>query len=299
MRGEKLIHNMKASGYLLMALSMFLYALCEALEKQLTNTYEPSQIIFFRSSIALIFAFLITYKKGLNAYKQEKGLHLLRNLFASGALFLTIYSLKHLPLSSYGFMSFTSPIFISVFSYIFLKEKILGSVIIPIILSFSGALIMSYPFSDINLNLGFIFAFFSSIFYASACIVTKRIAHIDNFVLYATYTVVCFLISTAFSFDNIEVNMKDIPLFVLITIIHFTAFQCLIFAYRKEDLSKLSPLEYSTILWSILLGYLLWKHVPSYKELSGGLLILLGSIILKREELKFLFVKGFNKFFRN
>ena len=116
-----------------MAFSMFLYSLCEALEKQLTATYEPAQIIFFRSSVALIFAFWITYKRGLIAYKPDKGLHLLRNIFAAAALFLTIYSLKYLPFSSYGFMAFTSPIFISIFSSIFLKEKLSSLVIIPII----------------------------------------------------------------------------------------------------------------------------------------------------------------------
>jgi len=290
-----LLDKLKASGYALMALSMFLYSLCEALEKYLTNSYAPAQIIFFRSSIALIFALWITYKKGFAAYKPDKGLHLLRNLFAAGALFLTIYSLKHLPLSSYGFMSFTSPIFISIFSSIFLKEKLSSSVVIPIALSFSGGLIMSYPFNDMSLNLGFIFAFFSSILYASASVVTKQISHIDNLILYASYTFVCFLMSGLFSYDNIVLKVTDIPLFIVIALIHFMAFQCLIFAYRREELVKLSPLEYSTVIWSIFLGYLLWQHLPSYKELIGGLLVLIGSLIIKRDDLKLVIANRIKK----
>ena len=294
-----MLENIKASGYALMATSMFLYSLCEALEKYLTKTYEPAQIIFFRSSVALLFADFITYKKGIVAYKYNKGLHLLRNVFAAGALFLTIYSLKHLPLSSYGFMAFTSPIFISVLSAIFLKEALSSSVIIPIILSFIGALILSYPFSDMSLNLGFTFAFLSSIFYASACVITKRVAHIDNFALYVSYTLVCFLMSGAFSYEKIVLQITDIPLFILIASIHFLAFQCLIFAYRKEELVKLSPLEYSTVIWSIILGYALWRYLPSFKEVAGGILIILGSLIVKRKELKMLLTDSFNKLFRN
>ncbi len=278
---------------------MFLYSLCEALEKYLTNTYDPAQIIFFRSSIALIFAVWITYNRGISAYKNDKGLHLLRNIFASGALFLTIYSLKYLPLSSYGFMAFTSPIFISIFSYIYLKENLTSSVIVPVILSFCGILIMTYPFADMAVNLGFFFAFMSSIFYASSCVITKKIAHIDNLVLYASYTFVCFLISGAFSMNDLSLKLSDIPIFILIAFIHFLAFQCFILAYRKEDLVKLSPLEYSTVIWSICLGFLIWQHLPSYKEVLGGTFIIIGSIFVKREELKILFTKYFNKLIRD
>src|SRR5687768_15453007 len=99
-----------------MAISMFLYSLCEAIEKYLTATYEPYLILFFRSCVGLLVVFWITGDKGLKAYKPDYVWNILRNIFAGTAIFLTIYSLKHLPLSSYEFMTFTSPIFMSIFS---------------------------------------------------------------------------------------------------------------------------------------------------------------------------------------
>jgi len=290
-----LLNVKNISGYTLMALSMFLYSLCEALEKYLISIYQPQKIIFFRSAIALFFALWITFQKGITAFKPNKGLHLLRNLFAAASLFLTIYSLKHLPLSSYSFMSFTSPIFISIFSYLFLNEKLSSSVLIPILLSFGGILIMSYPFKDTDLNLGFIFAFLSSIFYALACVTTKRISHIDSFVLYASYVFVCFLIAGIFSIDDMNLRIIDLPLFILIALIHFLAFQCLIFAYRNEYLVKLSPLEYSTVIWSAILGFIIWQHLPSFKEIIGGVFILIGSIVIKRKELKTSFINAIRR----
>lgn len=281
---------LKSSGYALMAISMFLFSLCEALEKYLTSIYEPAHIIMYRSFIGLFFVAWVIFRKGIDAFKTDKILHCLRNLFAAGSLFLTIYSLKHLPLSSYGFMSFTSPIFISLFSYLFLSEKLSNSVIMPVILSFGGILIMFYPFADMSLNQGLVFAFLSSVLYASACVVTKRISHIDNLVLYASYIITCLLISSVFSVDNFNFRLNDIPIFILIAFVHFLAFQCLIFAYRKEELIRLSPLEYTTILWSIVLGFLLWHHIPSYKELIGGSLVIFGSLISKKKGLELLFL---------
>lgn len=286
---------LKSSGYVLMALSMFLFSLCEALEKYITSIYEPAHIILYRSILGLFFVAWVTLRRGIEAFKPNKLLHLVRNIFAAASLFLTIYSLKYLPLSSYGFVSFTSPIFITIFSYFFLKERISNSVIMPILLSFCGILIMFYPFKDISLNLGLIFAFLSSVLYALACVVTKRISHIDALVLYASYIITCLLISSVFSVDNLKFRANDIPIFIFIAFIHFLAFQCFIFACRKEELIRLTPLEYSTVMWSIILGYIFWQHLPSYKELIGGIFVLFGSIFSKKKELKLLFLSSKKK----
>jgi len=95
--------------------------------------------------------------------------------------------------------------------------------------------------------------------------------------------------SGVFSYSKLHLNLKDVPLFILIAVIHFFAFQLLVYALRKEDLVKLSPLEYTTAVWSIIFGYILWRYIPGIKELSGGVLIIIGSIIAKRNELKVYF----------
>jgi drug/metabolite transporter (DMT)-like permease len=293
-----LLEKIKASGFLLMGLSVFLYSLCEALEKYLTKVYEPSQIIFFRSSIGILFALWIFFKKGMQAYKHDLFLHIFRNIFAAGALFLSIYSLKNLPLSSYEFMTFTAPVFIAMLSSLFLKEKLSRLIFISMGFSFVGALSMSYPFKDMSLNLGFVFAFFSTFAYASSVVITKRIAHLDNLILYSTYILTCFIMSGLFSSAHLSMQLKDLPLFILVAFIHFLAFQCLIFAFRKEELVKLSPLEYTSAAWSIVLGYLFWRYIPSLKELYGGILIILGSIIIKREKIKIIIIDKYRKIFQ-
>ena len=124
---------------------------------------------------------------------------------------------------------------------------------------------------------------------------TKRISHIDSFVLYASYVFVCFLIAGIFSIDDMNLRIIDLPLFILIALIHFLAFQCLIFAYRNEYLVKLSPLEYSTVIWSAILGFIIWQHLPSFKEIIGGVFILIGSIVIKRKELKTSFINAIRR----
>ncbi|OJW49206.1 MAG: hypothetical protein BGO67_04415 [Alphaproteobacteria bacterium 41-28] len=294
-----MLEKIKLSGFTLMAISMFLYALTEAIEKYLTKAYEPYHIIFFRSSVGIALVIWITFTKGIQSYKQEIRLNILRNFLAAVALFLTIYSLKNLPLSSYEFMSFMSPVLVALLSAGFLKEKLPPFVFVSILLSIVGAAMMSYPFQNIGINLGLLFAFLSTFFNASAAVATKRLAHLDFYILYATYVLTCFVMSGLFSYGSIHLDLKDAPLFILIAFIHFVAFQFLILAFRKEDLVKLSPLEYTIAVWSVLLGYVFWGYIPASKELFGGLFIILGSIVIRRKELTSFARDGFNKLFRN
>lgn len=289
---------MNLSGFWLMGISMFLYSLCEAFEKYLTKVYEPYQIMFFRSSVGVFIVVWITFTKGFHAYKSNLSWNVLRNIFAGGALFLTIYSLKNLPLSSYEFMTFTSPIFISLLSATFLKEKLSPFIFASLFMSLIGGLTLSYPFSDANLNIGFLLALSSSLLYSSAVVITKRIAHTDYLILYAVYIATCFVMSGAFSYGDIYIHPQDIPFFIILAMTHFVAFRFFILALRKEDLVKLSPLEYTTAVWSIILGYLIWRYVPGFKELTGGILIILGSIAVKHKEFKIFMTNNFKKFLR-
>jgi drug/metabolite transporter (DMT)-like permease len=282
-----------------MAISMFFYALCEAIEKYLTANYEPSLIIFFRSSVGMVFVAWVTLTQGLSAYNQEVKLNIIRNFLAAVALFLSIYSLRNLPLSSYEFISLMAPILVVLLSAGFLKEKLSPSTFTSFSFSLGGALVMAYPFANESLDLGLAFAFLATLFNASASVATKRLAHLNYSLLYATYILTCFIMSGIFSYGNIHLNLAEIPLFFLIAGVHFIAFQSLVLAFRKEDLVKLAPLEYTLAVWAIVLGYFMWSYVPTLKELTGGFLIIVGSIVVRRKELTSFIQKGFSKRFRN
>ncbi|AIL13910.1 hypothetical protein IM40_11285 (plasmid) [Candidatus Paracaedimonas acanthamoebae] len=285
----------RISGYVLMLCSVFLYSLCEAVGKYLTNSYEPAQIIFFRSSVGMVIVIWVTFFKGVQAYKPQLKLNILRNFFAASGLFLTFFSLKNLSLSSHEFVALMSPIFIALLSAVFLNERLSQIIIISVMLSLLGVIIMLYPFEDFSIGLGLTFAIISTLFNASAAVVTKRLSNVEPLILYSAYIIVCFLTSGLFAYKNLILEVKDLPIFFLVAALHFFAFYFLILAFRKEDLVKLSPLEYTSAIWSVLLGYLFWQYLPSYKELLGGSLIIIGTLFAKGAEIKPFFQKKIEK----
>jgi drug/metabolite transporter (DMT)-like permease len=62
-----------------------------------------------------------------------------------------------------------------------------------------------------------------------------------------------------------------------------------VFAYRAAEAGLIAPFKYSSMIWSIVLGYVLWGFVPTAVMLLGiaivvasGLFIVQREIMLKR-----------------
>ena len=56
-------------------------------------------------------------------------------------------------------------------------------------------------------------------------------------------------------------------------------------SYKFSEVSLVTPLKYLGLVFAIFFGYLIWGEVPSLKSLSGGLLVILSSIIIFRREI--------------
>ena len=58
-------------------------------------------------------------------------------------------------------------------------------------------------------------------------------------------------------------------------------------AYRVADPAVISPYEYSLLIWTILLGYLVWGDIPSFNIAIGMVLIVgAGIYIFYRERIR-------------
>jgi S-adenosylmethionine uptake transporter len=58
----------------------------------------------------------------------------------------------------------------------------------------------------------------------------------------------------------------------------------LIEGIRRAPASVVSPLEFSALVWSFLLGYLIWADVPGLNVFAGAILITLSGVFIVYEE---------------
>ena len=75
----------------------------------------------------------------------------------------------------------------------------------------------------------------------------------------------------------VEANLSGEVPHVIKSITGVIGFFCIFGAYRIGSPSTIAPYEYSLIIWSIVLGYLIWNEYLSFKGFIGLFLILLAS----------------------
>jgi drug/metabolite transporter (DMT)-like permease len=143
---------------------------------------DPATLIALRLLIssATILTPIALFKRGLlRIQKRDILLLLTLGIFATASQRITYFYAVDLTTATMAAMLFyTYPIFVTIYSSLFLKEKVTFSTVIAIILTFSGVafVVKAYDITQLNANLfGVIFGMLSSLFFALYFLLTKKL----------------------------------------------------------------------------------------------------------------------------
>jgi S-adenosylmethionine uptake transporter len=53
-------------------------------------------------------------------------------------------------------------------------------------------------------------------------------------------------------------------------------------AYAKAEAARLAPLEYTALIWAVLIGYGVFSEIPTWATLGGGILIVGAAMLTSR-----------------
>lgn len=289
------------SAFIYKSISVLFFVLMSVCIKATGDNLPLFEVVFFRSFFALIPLFLVIFYFNLkitsiNNYK----LHFLRGLVGIAAMSLFFISLRYVPLIEMQTISYSSVFFISILSIFFLGEKIGYRRVIAIIVGFIGVVIILKP--DVNLFSNYsVLPLLASIFLSMAVIILKKILLTNNNILSVwTFTLFATLFSLFFFNDDwIWPNNFDLVLLIASGILGFVAQLCLSKSFQLADASVLAPLDFTSVIWAFLIGYIIFGEFLSREVLLGGPLILLsvGYIFYRETVLRKKIVLGSNKQF--
>ncbi|XP_038620372.1 solute carrier family 35 member G1 [Tachyglossus aculeatus] len=105
-------------------LSAFLFSVASLFVKKIEDVHSV-EISAFRCAFQMLFVlpFLIYTKTGFWGPKGKRGFLFLRGVLGSTAMILLYYAFQAMPLADATVITFSSPVFTSIFAWIFLKEK--------------------------------------------------------------------------------------------------------------------------------------------------------------------------------
>ena len=289
------------SAFIYKSLSVLFFVLMSVCIKATGDHIPLFQVVFFRNFFALIPLFFVIYFLKLKISTINKyPLHLGRAIIGITAMSLFFISIRYVPLVEIQTISFSSVFFISILSVFFLGEKIGYRRIIAVIVGFIGVVIILNPGSAIFSNYSFL-PLIASFFLSIAVIFLKKILLTNNNILSVwIFTAFCTVISLFFYDDTwIWPQGYDLIFMIASGFLGFIAQICLTKSFQMADASLLAPLDFSSVIWSFLIGYIFFQEFITLNVLFGGLIIIMSvSYIFYRERvLKKQIVLGANKQF--
>ena len=246
---------------------------------RLSGDIPTIQKSFFRNIVALIIAVIVLFreKKGfLPAQKKNWWLLLGRSFFGTAGLLANFYAVDHLMLSDASMLNKMSPFFAVIVSYFVLKEKISPVQALTLLGAFTGALFIIKPtFSNLNLVPSLI-GLASGFCAGTAYTLVRKLGQKGERGPIIVFVFSAFSCLVAVPFLILDYHpMTGLQLVYLLLGGVFAAGGqfSVTAAYCSAPARELTVYDYSQVIFSALLGFLLFGDVPDVFSIIGYLLI--------------------------
>jgi drug/metabolite transporter (DMT)-like permease len=273
----------KYAAILTMCAGVLFLATNDAVVKWLVTRYDPFQIVFVRSLIALpLTVSLVCFFDGPKGLRSERlPVHALRGVLGVGASFAFILSLRSLPLAEATALVFASPLVVAGFSVPLLKEHVGWDRAAAIIVGFVGVLIIVRP-GAATFQVASLLAVGASILYALIMVSARWIDKRDSLwtmMLYMTVFAAVFSAFTLFSAWPTPI-FSDVFLFLGTAVAGTLGLTLISQAFRMAPAAVVAPYDYTALLWASLFGWLIWGVVPGLWVYGGAAVIIASGIYL-------------------
>ena len=271
-----------------MMLSILLFSLMDASVKWLGTSYPTTQIMFFRCAVALVpVLVIICMRGGFGILRtQQKKLHLLRSLMGISAMGLAFYALSLMPLAEAVSILHTAPLFMTALSVVLLREIVGIRRWSAVLLGFIGMLLVVRPGAGM-LESGSLFMLAAAFLIGCTTIVIRHLSKIDDPVCITFYFTVTGVIVSLLGLllqGWTPPPASDLALLTLVGLLGGLAQYLMTLSYQRLAIAIVAPLKYLTIVFSGVIGYLIWGDIPDLQSVCGiSLIITTGLYTLHRE----------------
>lgn len=275
-------------GALWMMGSMASWACMAAVARYFTGEIHTFEIVLFRSVFGGIFLLPWLFKVGLGGLKTQRiGMHLVRGLIGLAVIYLLFTAVAQATLGEVAAMMSTRPMVASLGAILILHEAAHGRRWAATIIGFLGALLIIQPGIG-DISPGVIYAFLAVIGMAVLTIVMKSLARTeqpDTIVVWQMMVFTpCALIPALFVWKT-----PDLWQFILLASTGlFGTFtqRCLTRAYAAADATVVVPFDFTRLIFSAIIGLILFQEFPDIWVWIGGTIILCGVLWMTHLEAK-------------
>jgi drug/metabolite transporter (DMT)-like permease len=260
-----------------------LFAVTSAASKWLVDTYPVGEVLFARSLGGLIACGLfILPVHGLLVFRTSRpGAHLLRCASQTTSQTLLLIAFSMMPLASATAINFSSPLFATLASAIFLKEAVGPARAIVLAVGFLGVLIVANPGAD-TFQVGALFALGNAILFGTVTAGVRGMTTTESAETLTMYQLtligIAFGLSLPFAF--VMPTGMDALWLLLNGAGNGIAQYWWTRAIHMAPTAAVVPFNYLSLVWAAILGFAIWGDVPTVGLVAGSAIVVGSGLFL-------------------
>jgi drug/metabolite transporter (DMT)-like permease len=275
-------------GMLSMLLAIAAFAAMDAALKVLSPDYSPMQVTALRglSSLPLITIWVVFDGGPRQLLRVRWALHILRGLLSIVMLAAFAYALRTLPLAETYSLFFVAPLIITALAALILHERVDWRGWTAIAAGFCGTLIVLRPTGAGVLTLAGVAVLVSATGYSVSAIAVRVLGRSDS-----TQSMVFWMLMMTSVFasalawrDWVPIHAEHWRVIGILGVTGAIGQYALTDAFRRAAASRIAPLEYTALVWGIILDRVLWNTLPDAITLTGAAVIIASGLYLLRRE---------------
>lgn len=269
------------AGTLLIVTAFFCVAVMSAFGKAATSV--PSAVlVFFQNAISLVLMLPWVLADGVKGLRTTRlPLHVVRALAGLLSQALFFIAVKQMSLVDAVLLVNAAPLFIPLVVLVWLRTPIAPMVWAALLVGFAGVLLILQPSPALLANPAALLATAAAMFSAIALVSVNRLSSTEHpDVILAWYFLISTLAATPFAlFGWVTPAGSDWWFLIGVGVFMALAQLFIILAYQYATAQQIAPFNYSVVVFSGLIGWLVWHHVPDLLALFGIVLVCAGGIL--------------------
>ena len=279
----------------LVALATLFFVINDSIIKYLTIADVAFyHFIFYGTFPFLLVPFMIFLTGNLKNKLKSKNyiIPLVRGLIFVPLPFIAFTALKNITLPEFTTLNMATPIFATLLSFFFLKEKLNGFQIVSLLFGLTGVVLVVQP-GFANFNSYFIIVLIGSFLLTLTTLIVNKYSttiSTEGYFIYGGIPIhlICLV---CFIFDPILLEIIPLILIVCASIMVDSAIFLIVYVFQRSQkfYSSISCLIYLQILWSVLIGHFIFNEYLNPFALAGATFISLSgflSILAQKKQLR-------------
>lgn len=273
-------------GALLILVSELMFASMGAVVKHASQTVSNEMLVFMRNLMGMLVMLPILLHHRAGSLKTAvPHLHLLRAIFGVSAMYCFFYALAHMPLADGVLMKMTTPMFMPLVAWFWLREASTPWAMVAIPVGFVGVALVLDPSGETSwvAMIGVLGGLFASF----AKVTVRRLGHTEP------------MLRTVFYFSVLGALVSLLPMlmvwkfptydewWLLLAIGLFGSLGQLLLTrgYAVASTSTVGPFSYFSVVFASIYGYLFWAETLDWMFLAGaGLIAVAGMMAVRKQK---------------